>query len=96
MIALSCPHNFGVNISHLGFMNPDWAAMHDAGGSPQRPMPPRRVDTKAIRPEGRKHGSKSSSVPAVNCTSRLRTRSNLKIRQLSEPVVAAKSSSRPS
>jgi len=31
MIALSCPHNFGVNISHLGFMNPTWAAMHDAG-----------------------------------------------------------------
>ena len=31
MIALSCPHNFGVNISHLGFMNPHWAAMHDAG-----------------------------------------------------------------
>ena len=31
MIALSCPHNFGVNISHLGFMNPAWAAMHDAG-----------------------------------------------------------------
>ena len=23
MIASSCPHNFGVNISHLGFMNPD-------------------------------------------------------------------------
>lgn len=31
MIALSCPHNFGVNISHLGFMNPVWPAMHDAG-----------------------------------------------------------------
>ena len=22
MIAMSCPHNFGVNISHLGYMNP--------------------------------------------------------------------------
>ena len=31
MIALSCPHSFGVNISHLGFMNPNWSAMHDAG-----------------------------------------------------------------
>ena len=31
MIAMSCPHSFGVNISHLGFMNPYWAAMHDAG-----------------------------------------------------------------
>ncbi len=31
MIALSCPHSFGVNISHLGFMNPNWAVMHDAG-----------------------------------------------------------------
>ena len=30
MIAMSCPHNFGVNISHLGFMNPNWPAMHDA------------------------------------------------------------------
>ncbi len=38
MIALSVPHNFGVNISHLGFMNPYWAVMHDAapggGGGP--------------------------------------------------------------
>jgi hypothetical protein len=31
MIALSCPHNFGSNINHLGYMNPDWAAFHDAG-----------------------------------------------------------------
>lgn len=31
MIALSCPENFGCNINHLGFMNPAWAAMHDAG-----------------------------------------------------------------
>ncbi len=31
MIALSCPENFGCNINHLGFMNPDWAAFHDAG-----------------------------------------------------------------
>lgn len=31
MIAMSCPHNFGVNISHLGFMNPAWASLHDAG-----------------------------------------------------------------
>ncbi len=31
MIAMSCPHAFGVNISHLGFMHPDWAALHDAG-----------------------------------------------------------------
>lgn len=30
MIAMSCPHAFGVNISHLGFMNPNWPAMHDA------------------------------------------------------------------
>jgi len=30
MIAGSCPHAFGVNISHLGFMNPNWPAMHDA------------------------------------------------------------------
>jgi len=30
MIALSCPESFGVTISHLGFMNPHWAAMHDA------------------------------------------------------------------
>jgi len=30
MIALSCPHSLGVNISHLGFMNPNWPAMHDA------------------------------------------------------------------
>jgi hypothetical protein len=30
MIAMSCSHNFGVNISHLGFMNPNWPAMHDA------------------------------------------------------------------
>lgn len=35
MIAMSCPHNFGVNISHLGFMNPAWSSLHDAseGGS---------------------------------------------------------------
>ena len=35
MIALSCSHNFGVTISHLGHMNVHWAAMHDAnrGGS---------------------------------------------------------------
>ncbi len=33
MIALSCPENFGCNISHLGQMNPNWAAMHDSGGS---------------------------------------------------------------
>jgi hypothetical protein len=35
MIAMSCPHTFGVNISHLGFMHPDWAALHDSaqGGS---------------------------------------------------------------
>ncbi len=31
MIALSVPQNFGCNINHLGFMNPNWAAMHDAG-----------------------------------------------------------------
>jgi hypothetical protein len=31
MIAMSCPENFGVNISHLGFMNPLWASLHDAG-----------------------------------------------------------------
>lgn len=31
MIAMSCPHNFGVNICHLGQMNQDWAALHDAG-----------------------------------------------------------------
>ena len=30
MIAMSFSHNFGVNISHLGFMNPTWPAMHDA------------------------------------------------------------------
>lgn len=30
MIAMSCSHNFGVNISHLGFMNPTWPSMHDA------------------------------------------------------------------
>ena len=30
MIAMSCPHSYGVNISHLGFMNPNWPAMHDA------------------------------------------------------------------
>ena len=30
MIAGSCPHTYGVNISHLGFMNPNWPAMHDA------------------------------------------------------------------
>lgn len=30
MIAMSCPHAFGVNISHLGFMNPTWPSMHDA------------------------------------------------------------------
>ena len=30
MIAGSCSHNFGVSISHLGFMNPNWPAMHDA------------------------------------------------------------------
>jgi hypothetical protein len=38
MIAMSCPHNFGCNISHLGQMNAHWAAMHDAarggGGYP--------------------------------------------------------------
>ena len=38
MIALSVPHTFGVQISHLGFMNPEWAVMHDAaaggGGGP--------------------------------------------------------------
>ncbi|MEI6519713.1 MAG: glycoside hydrolase domain-containing protein [bacterium] len=35
MIAMSHPQTFGVNISHLGFMNPHWASMHDtgAGGS---------------------------------------------------------------
>lgn len=31
MIAQSCPHSFGVNINHLGFMNPAWASLHDAG-----------------------------------------------------------------
>jgi len=31
MIALSHPQTFGCNINHLGFMNPDWAGMHDAG-----------------------------------------------------------------
>jgi hypothetical protein len=31
MIALSNPHNFGVNINHLGFMNPEWASMFDSG-----------------------------------------------------------------
>jgi len=31
MIALSNPETFGCNINHLGFMNPDWAALHDAG-----------------------------------------------------------------
>jgi hypothetical protein len=31
MIAMSCPHAFGVKIDHLGPMNPDWATMHDAG-----------------------------------------------------------------
>ena len=31
MIALSHPENFGCNINHLGFMNPNWAGMHDAG-----------------------------------------------------------------
>ena len=30
MIAMSCPHNFGVNINHLGFMNPAWSSLHDA------------------------------------------------------------------
>lgn len=29
MIALSHPETFGVHICHLGFMNPNWAAMHD-------------------------------------------------------------------
>ena len=35
MIAMSCSHNFGVKISHLGFMNPAWASLYDAdeGGS---------------------------------------------------------------
>ncbi len=37
MIAMSCPHTFGVNINHLGFMHPLWASLHDAstggGGS---------------------------------------------------------------
>jgi hypothetical protein len=31
MIGMSCPHAYGVNICHLGFMNPNWPAMHDAG-----------------------------------------------------------------
>lgn len=31
MIAMSCPHNFGTNVSHLGELDPHWAAMHDAG-----------------------------------------------------------------
>jgi len=32
MIALSCPHTFGVSVHHHGnFMNPTWPAMHDAG-----------------------------------------------------------------
>ncbi len=31
MIAMSCPHNFGVNINHLGFMLPEWGSLHDAG-----------------------------------------------------------------
>ncbi len=30
MIALSHPQTFGGVINHLGFMNPDWAAMHDS------------------------------------------------------------------
>jgi hypothetical protein len=31
MIALSCPHSFGVNIGHITmFMNPTWPMMHDA------------------------------------------------------------------
>lgn len=31
MIAMSCPDNFGVNISHIDkYMNPSWASLHDA------------------------------------------------------------------
>ncbi len=37
MIALSCPHTFGVNIQHHGnFMNPTWPLMHDAAGGDYR------------------------------------------------------------
>ena len=32
MIAMSCPHNFGVNIQHLHFMNPAWSSLHDSAG----------------------------------------------------------------
>lgn len=31
MIAMSCPHNFGVNISHHGHMDPRWPTLFDAG-----------------------------------------------------------------
>ncbi len=31
MIAMSCPHNFGVNINHHGHMDPRWPALFDAG-----------------------------------------------------------------
>lgn len=37
MIALSCPHTFGVNVQHHGnFMNPTWPMMHDAAGGNSR------------------------------------------------------------
>ncbi len=31
MIAMSCPHNFGVKIDHHGHMDPRWPTMFDAG-----------------------------------------------------------------
>lgn len=30
MISMSCPHSFGTNINHLGYMNTYWATIHDS------------------------------------------------------------------
>jgi hypothetical protein len=31
MIAADCPHNWGTQVDHLGYMNPNWSMMHDGG-----------------------------------------------------------------
>ncbi len=60
MIAMSCPDAFGVTISHLGYMNPNWAAMHDANmggdggvfGAPASVISASRRTTCTLSPTG--------------------------------------------
>lgn len=49
MIAMSCPHNFGVGINHLGNMNARWAALHDASLSGASAFRKRAFDHPAFK-----------------------------------------------